>query len=321
MPIYKVLNNSFIKLTETSFEAENLYEVNNLQIYISNSIDVIDPNLLVISTEFSDWTDSRRSVDILCIDKEGNLVVVELKRTQGGGHMELQALRYSAMLANMKFDKAVKTYESYLEKIGVTADAEQELLKFLEWEEIQEEEFAQDVRIILISADFSIELTTTILWLNERDIDIKCVRIRLQKDNDTLYFDIQQIIPLPEAADYQVRLNEKAVEERFVRRERKREQSIVTKLFNSNKLKVGQKVLLKPAIDQGIDKELVTATITRSGRNCLQIKGDSKFYSFSSLRGKLINEHKLVDIRPDWGFNLRHDWTTEEGKTLNELDD
>lgn len=320
MPIYKVLNDSFIKLTNTTFEAENLYEVNDLQKYISNSIDVIDPNLLVISTEFSDWEDSRRSVDILCIDKEGNLVVVELKRTQGGGHMELQALRYSAMLANMKFEKAIKTYESYLEKIGVAADAEHELLKFLEWEEIQEEEFAQDVRIILISADFSIELTTTILWLNERDIDIKCVRIRLQKDNDSLYFDIQQIIPLPEASDYQVRLNEKAVEERFVRRERKREQSIVTKLFNSNKLKVGQKVFLKPAINQGIDKELVTATITKTGRNCLQIKGDSKFYSFSSLRGKFINEHKLSDIRPDWGFNLRHDWITEKGKTLNELD-
>lgn len=320
MPIYKVLNDSFIKLADTSFEIENLYEVKNLQKYISNSIDVIDTNLLVIATEFSDWEDSRRSVDILCIDKEGNLVVIELKRTRDGSHMELQALRYSAMVANMKFEKAVKTYESYLNKIGSTKNAEQELLNFLEWEDIQEDEFAQDVKIILVSADFSIELTTTILWLNERDIDIRCIRIKPQKDDDTLYFDIQQIIPLPESADYQVRLNEKAAEERIVRRESKREQSIITKLFNSNKLAIGQKVILKPAVEQGIDKELVTATIVRMGRNCLQRQGGSKLYSFSSLRSKFTKEHNLIDVRPEWGFTLRHDWITENGKTLDELE-
>ena len=35
--------------------------------------------------------------NLLCIDREANLVVVELKRTEDGGHMDLQAIRYAAM--------------------------------------------------------------------------------------------------------------------------------------------------------------------------------------------------------------------------------
>ncbi len=43
-------------------------------------------------------------------------MVMELKRTEDGGHMELQAIRYAAMVANMTFKKAVEVYGVYLEK-------------------------------------------------------------------------------------------------------------------------------------------------------------------------------------------------------------
>src|SRR5690606_3374609 len=91
--------------------------------------------------------------------------------------------------------------------------------------EVNEEEVANDVRIIFVSADLSKAITTSVLWLIERDIDIKCIRIRTQKDGSKLYFDIQNVIPLPEATDYQVKLSEKAREQRQTRREGSRELS------------------------------------------------------------------------------------------------
>ena len=41
--------------------------------------------------------------------------------------------------------------------------------------------FAQEVRIVLVSAEFSKELTTSVMWLNDFGLDIRCVRIHLYR--------------------------------------------------------------------------------------------------------------------------------------------
>src|SRR5205823_8486757 len=75
----------------------------------------------------------------------------------------------------------------------------------------QEDKFAQAVRIILASANFSKELTTSVMWLNDFEgVDIRCVRLKPYRDADGLILlDIQQIIPLPEASQYQTQIREK----------------------------------------------------------------------------------------------------------------
>lgn len=226
MPIYKLDGQKIVELQNTTFSNERIDEARHLQRFIINSIETIEKDLFVLSSEFGDWEDSKRRIDILCLDKNANLVVVELKRTEDGGHMELQSIRYAAMVANMTFEKAVKAFKHYTKKNNLEIENHQEaILSFLEWDDVNEEEFANDVRIILVSANFSKEITTSVLWLIERDLDIKCIRIKPQKDGDNLYFDIQQIIPLPETTDYQVKLREKAAEQRNSRRESSRDYS------------------------------------------------------------------------------------------------
>lgn len=90
-------------------------------------------------------------------------------------------------------------------------------MEFLEWEEPDEEQFAQDVRIILAGAEFSKEITTSVLWLNEHGLDIRCIRMKPYRDGDKLLLDIQPVIPLPEAEEYQVRIRYKARLERVSR--------------------------------------------------------------------------------------------------------
>jgi hypothetical protein len=179
---------------------------------------VISPDTLVIAEEFGEWEESRRRIDLLGIDKDANIVVIELKRTEDGGHMELQAIRYAAMLSTMTFQQAVEIYGRYLRSFQVDADPASTILDFLEWDEPDEDEFAQDVRIVLASAEFSKELTTSVLWLNDRGIDVRCVRLRPYADNDRVLLDVQQVIPLPEAEQYQVKVREKVQRERAARK-------------------------------------------------------------------------------------------------------
>jgi hypothetical protein len=53
-----------------------------------------------------------------------------------------------------------------------------------------------------------------VLWLNERDLDIRCVRLIPYQFMDKTLLDIQQVLPLPESTEYQIRLRKKAAEER-----------------------------------------------------------------------------------------------------------
>jgi hypothetical protein len=190
-------------------------ERDDLQRLLKNSISVISDDLFVIAEEFSQWEDSRHRIDLLAIDRTGNLVVIELKRTEDGGHMDLQALRYAAMISTMTFQQAVAAHAKILGDPMATGDAEVAILDFLGWSE-PSEDFGKAVRIVLVSPDFSKEPTTAVLWLNDSGLDIQCVRMRPYNLQQRTLVEVDQLIPLREAEDYIVRVKEKLEENRHV---------------------------------------------------------------------------------------------------------
>ncbi len=215
MPIYEFGQTGISRLDETTFKLVGLHERRDLQRLLREHVEVIAPETIVISEEFGDWEDSQRRIDLLAIDKAANLVVIELKRTEDGGHMELQSIRYASMVSTMTFDQAVRALGRYLEQLGkVDQDPHMTILDFLGWEEPDDDQFAQVVRIVLASADFSKEITSSVLWLIDHGIDIRCVRLKPYSLGERLLVDVQQIVPLPEAADYQFQVREKARKER-----------------------------------------------------------------------------------------------------------
>jgi hypothetical protein len=211
MAIFKLTKDALIPLAETQLSAEGIFERKDLQRLLRSQIQALDSDLMVIGEEFDQWVASSRRIDLLCIDREANLVVVELKRSDDGGYMELQAIRYAAMISTMTFSQLVDAHKQYLSKVGQNPEgAEGNILSFLEWDQPDDDRFASAVRIILAAADFSKELTTSILWLNEQGLDIRCVRLKPYRDADgTLLIDVQQLIPLPEASEYQTQIKAK----------------------------------------------------------------------------------------------------------------
>jgi hypothetical protein len=214
MAIFEILADGFKKVEETSFCTAGIGERTDLQRLLRTNVAVVSPGTLVISEEFGEGEDSRRRIDLLGIGKDANLVVIELKRSEDGGHMDLQAIRYAAMVSAMTFERAIDVYSEYLGRIGSDLDPLASILEFLEWDEPDEDSFGQNVRLLLAAADFSKELTTAVMWLNEQGLDIRCVRIKPYVYGEKILADVQQVIPLPEAEDYRVRIKEKQQRER-----------------------------------------------------------------------------------------------------------
>jgi hypothetical protein len=218
MPLFDLTETSISEIERTTFERLGIRERYDLQRLLRDSIQVIDGDLYVVAEEFGEWEDAKRRIDLLCLDRAANLVVVELKRTEDGGHMELQALRYAAMVSTLSFEKIVDSHAEYLRRCARDDNARDSILHFLGLEDTENPVLGDDVRIMLVAADFSREVTTTVLWLNERDLDIRCIRVRPYQLQDRVLVDVQQVLPLPEASDYQVKVREKAVEKRAAER-------------------------------------------------------------------------------------------------------
>jgi hypothetical protein len=217
MPLYKVTKDRLESVKETSFAEEKLFERRDLQRLLKADVTVLGDDLMVIAEEFGDWDESNRRIDLLCLDKQARLVVVEVKRTEDGGHMDLQAIRYAAMVSSMTLDQAIAAYARSMAGQDAEVNARREILEFLELDTTEEAELMDEVRIILVSADFSTEITTSVIWLNRHGIDLTCVRIKPYRMNGEVLVDVAQIIPLPEAADYEIKVRAQTQEIKKVR--------------------------------------------------------------------------------------------------------
>jgi hypothetical protein len=299
MAIYEFTQTGINALERTTFSSAGMHERRDLQRLLRENVEVIAPGALVISEEFGEWEDSRRRIDLLAIDKEdANLVVIELKRTEDGGHMELQAIRYAAMVHKMTFDKAVDVFGEYLKRLNKDQDPRRAILEFLGRSEPNDDEFAQDVRIVLASAEFSKEVTSSVLWLNEHGMDIRCVRLSPYNLDGRILADVQQIIPLPEAAEYQVQIREKAQKEREERTQRAALPRMA-ELMAHGIIKTGDKLTIK-------DKPNSEATVV----DAKKVKYHDREVGFNEW-GTSVTGWPSINIY-DWAVN-------EKGETLSKL--
>lgn len=213
MALFTLSDQGLTEIKKTTFSREFIHERRDIQTAVAANMQELIPDCLVIQEEFSNWEESLRRIDLLAVDKNFNLVVIELKRDESGAHMELQALRYAAMVSPMTFQDAVDTYQSYLDKQNIAKDAKAEIIRFCERNEEDITDFNSQVRIVLISADFSKEVINSVLWLNTFGLNISCYRLRPYSHADALLVNFEQIIPLPEAKDFLFRQRRKEIEE------------------------------------------------------------------------------------------------------------
>lgn len=218
VPLFEIQPEAIVAVPMTTFAVEHVLERADLQRLLRAHVDVIADEVLVVAEEFGAFTEARRRIDLLGVDRDGHLVVIELKRTADGGHLELQALRYAAMVSAMTFTDLVDHYEHYLARVEPDAvdDARSRLAEWLD--DGEDTTLSREVRIVLVSAGFDREITTTVLWLNDiYGLDIRCVRLSPYKVGDRLLLDVQQVIPLPEASELTVQLRRRETQARAAR--------------------------------------------------------------------------------------------------------
>lgn len=313
--------NSFEKIEGTTFTELNIWERQHIQEWIRQAPEILGEQLLVVSIEFDRFVNSNDRLDILAIDRQGNLVVIELKRDAYAGYADLQSIRYAAMVSSMSIENLLPYYLAYQKKyLNVDNpskdDSRTSIEEFVSLETF--DELSNKPRIILCSENFSQEVTTTVLWLNQSGLDVTCVRITPHRIGDQIVIVPNKIIPLQEAKQYLIDIQKK--EERQEKKAGNRQRTMRI-LLENNLLRVGDKVYLKNGLPKYMkfekDNPMFSATITgKLGQsNSIRWDYDHQEYAISALTWHVFKE--LHPARKDpGGLNGNWHWVNEKGKNL-----
>jgi len=209
------------KLTPKTFTELRLLERFDIQEWIAKSPEILGEDLLIISKELE--LPSRTRIDLLAIDKKGNLVIVELKRDESGSSVEWQAIKYASYCSNFLPEEIFSFYAQYLQ-----SDIDEAQLKIEEFLDEELSSLNQNQRIYLVAREFHSDVASAVLWLRDFEIDIRCVRLRPYVDSDNdLFITPDIIIPLPEAKNY--------VEKKEIKRREEKQPTTIRSSFSLEK--------------------------------------------------------------------------------------
>ena len=189
--------------------------------------------LLIIQKEFAGFDKTNERLDLLVIDTKGNLVIIENKRDDSSKDVVWQAIKYASYCAVLTSKDIIEIFAQYLSKYkpansmlsedACTPEHIQHTAARLIFNFLQQyqDNLADDLnlnlrntqRLILVAGVFSTEVTSTALWMRDRGIDVKCIKVLPYHFEQKLLLQIQSIIPVPEASEYMVRLSRKDAEE------------------------------------------------------------------------------------------------------------
>jgi len=249
-----------LKLTPKTFAELRLLERFDIQEWIANSPEILGEELLIIAKELE--LPSRIRIDLLSVDRQGNLVIIELKRDESGSSVEWQAIKYASYCSNFLPENIFAHFAQYLQ--SDVGDAQLKIEEFLD-EELSA--LNQNQRIILVAKEFHSDVASAVLWLRDFEIDIKCVRLRPYVDVDNnLFITPDIIIPLPEAKDY--------IERKEIKRREEKQPTSIRSSFSLEKGDFGISVL----------EEMLRATLAR------QSELTPRFVSFMEI---LLTENRI----------------------------
>ena len=201
-------------LETTSFASGGFKENVDIHEWLARTPNILGEDLMVIAREHTGFTDTGRRTDLLCIDSKGNLVIVEVKRDDSTQGVYWQALMYAAAYSLYKTSDLIRVFAKYASVND--EEANQQISDYTEGRN-STVGLNQKQRIILVAGSFPSTVTTTVLWLRERGIDISCVELKLFKDRDAHYLQATQIIPLPDTEQYLVKHKNLAQEQTRIR--------------------------------------------------------------------------------------------------------
>jgi len=172
--IWKIMDGDRLKeIRRTKLDLEN-----RLEQWLENDISIISNNLLIIGRQVR--TEFGGEIDLLCLERNGDAVVVELKRDKTPRDVVAQVLDYGSWVSDLSNDKISEIANEYLGDDGPLEGA----FKHKFDEEIPEV-LNENHKLLIIASDMDSSSERIVRYLsNSYGVGINTVSFQYLKDDD-----------------------------------------------------------------------------------------------------------------------------------------
>lgn len=142
-------------------EVASLIDEKELELLLRDNIEILNKGWLVISNQVK--TDAGKFIDILCVDHNGDMVVVELKKDMTPREVTAQVIDYAASVSKMTVEEIAQLYLSFTSGTETLNDAFQK--KF--GSTLDEASVNQNVKMVIVAAKMDDGTERIIRFLRE----------------------------------------------------------------------------------------------------------------------------------------------------------
>lgn len=201
-------------LEQVTFKSLGIKERKDLQEWIALKPDIFGEELLIVQKEFDGFDGTSERLDLLALDKQGNLVIIENKLDSSGRDVVWQAIKYASYCSSLTVQNIKDIFRDYLSKCGRADNCEDVLADFFGNEDFDKKlNSGNKQRIIMVAGEFRKEVTSTVVWLFNYGLRLQCFRASAYKHSEQMFFSFEQILPVKEVEDYTIKMADKQRED------------------------------------------------------------------------------------------------------------
>ncbi len=183
MKLYGITpDNKFNEYAETGFQDEHQEAV--LETWLENNPGKIIENgsLLMIGRQVG--TNLGSYIDLLAVDKQGDLVVIELKRNRTPRETLAQALEYASFVEKLGYEQLDEIFRNYIRDEALNlAQYHHEYFSLVSDEAVV---FNNDQRIVIVGQKITPEIRQTSTFLRNKGVRVTCLEFTFFKADDGL---------------------------------------------------------------------------------------------------------------------------------------
>lgn len=201
MSLWKITNDKAQAIEETTFREVSILEA-QIEGWVASNPELLGEPLLVFGRQVP-VQGLGDTIDLLALDKDGSLVVIEIKRTDLRVPVDVQGLRYASYVCGWTLDDLEEVAAGYFDD-DEDRSLEIRFQEFAEGEGVEEDTtLNEQQRVIIVGQTVRDRLGSVALWLRQQGVDIKLVEIHPFRDGGELYLEPVIIIPPPTADEWE----------------------------------------------------------------------------------------------------------------------